>query len=147
LVFPGSSMRLSSRASANPAARQAMDRSIGVHVVDRLGRGYSISLVSWTTGAQDHIFPIGCHFVNQRNLPIPRRVWRMTADSPLGEVVDFDPTVRPPTSAAGVVPHKVLTPPPLVDWRGSSFDLLSGVDVRDHTDSIPGELFDRLFRR
>jgi len=34
-----------------------------------------------------------------------------------------------------------------VDWRGSSFDLLNGVDVRDHSDSIPGELFERLFKR
>ena len=69
----------------------------------------------------------------------------MTPDAPLGQVVDFDPT-----EAAGAVantPVKVLDPAPVADWRGSSFDLLNGLEVRDHTDSIPGELFDRLFKR
>ena len=69
----------------------------------------------------------------------------MTPDAPLGQVVDFDPT-----EAAGAVadtPVKVLDPAPVADWRGSSFDLLNGLEIRDHTDSIPGELFERLFRR
>jgi hypothetical protein len=74
-----------------------------------------------------------------------RRVWRMTPDAPLGKFVDFDPTesAGSQTDAA----HKVLDPAPVVDWRGSSYDLLNGVEVRDHSDSIPGELFDRLFKR
>ena len=54
-------------------------------------------------------------------------------------VVDFDPT-------EGAV-AKVLDPAPVVDWRASSYDLLNGVEVRDHSDSIPGELFERLFKR
>jgi hypothetical protein len=69
----------------------------------------------------------------------------LTPDAPLGKFVDFDPT-----EAAGShsdAPLKVLDPAPVVDWRGSSFDLLSGIDVRDHSDSIPGELFDKLFKR
>ena len=53
--------------------------------------------------------------------------------------VDFDPT-------EGAV-AKVLDPAPVVDWRASSYDLLNGVEVRDHSDSIPGELFERLFKR
>lgn len=73
-----------------------------------------------------------------------RRVWRMTPDAPLGELVDFDPTE---TAAPVAAPYKVLDPAPVVDWRGSSFDLLNGVEVRDHSDSIPAELFDRLFKR
>lgn len=75
----------------------------------------------------------------------PRRVWRITSNAPGGELVDFDPTV-----AAGPVanaPAKVLDPAPVSDWRGSSFDLLNGVEVRDHSDSIPGELFEKLFKR
>jgi hypothetical protein len=83
--------------------------------------------------------------VETKKSPAARRVWRMTSEAPLGELVDFDPT-----EAAGGpadAPHKVLDPAPVVDWRGSSFDLLNGVDVRDHSDSIPGELFDRLFKR
>ena len=78
-------------------------------------------------------------------LPIPRRVWRMTAASPLGEVVDFDPTEKQPPF--GEVQARVLDPAPVVDWRASSFDLLNGMEMRDHTDSIPGDLFDRLFKR
>ena len=69
----------------------------------------------------------------------------MTPDAPLGRFVDFDPTEAAGCHVDG--PPKVLDPAPVVDWRGSSFDLLNGVEVRDHSDSIPGELFDRLFKR
>ena len=74
-----------------------------------------------------------------------RRVWRMTLEAPLGKVVDFDLTEG--AGSLADAPLKVLDPAPVVDWRGSSFDLLNGVDVRDHSDSIPGELFERLFKR
>jgi hypothetical protein len=83
--------------------------------------------------------------VELKKPPMPRRVWRITSDAPLGEFVDFDVTAAP--GALADAPHKVLDPAPVVDWRGSSFDLLNGVEVRDHSDSIPGELFDRLFKR
>ena len=76
-----------------------------------------------------------------------RRVWRITKDAPLGELVDFDPTVAEPLPAQVGATPKVLEPAPVVDWRGSSFDLLNGLDVVDHTDSIPGALFDKLFKR
>jgi hypothetical protein len=69
----------------------------------------------------------------------------MTLEAPLGKVVDFDPTET--ADAVADTPLKVLDPAPVVDWRGSSFDLLNGVEVLDHTDSIPAELFDRLFKR
>jgi len=85
--------------------------------------------------------------VNVKKSTISRRVWRMTADSPLGAFVDFDPTVKQPASGLGEPPAKVLEPAPVSDWRASSFDLLSGVEVFDHTDTIPGALFDRLFKR
>jgi hypothetical protein len=74
-----------------------------------------------------------------------RRVWRVTSEAPAGEIVDFDPT--DPAGRQDPPPAKVLDPAPVVDWRGSSFDLLNGLEVRDHTDSIPGELFDKLFKR
>ena len=83
--------------------------------------------------------------VESKKPPMPRRIWRMTLEAPLGKVVNFDPTEGPGSLADA--PHRVLDPAPVVDWRGSSFDLLNGVDVRDHSDSIPGELFDRLFKR
>ena len=83
--------------------------------------------------------------VEPKKPQMPRRIWRMTPDAPLGKLVDFDPTEG--SGSLADAPHKVLDPAPVVDWRGSSFDLLNGVDVRDHSDSIPGELFDRLFKR
>ena len=43
-------------------------------------------------------------------------------------------------------PVKILKPAAVPDWRGSSWDLLNGVEITDETDSIPGELFDSLFR-
>jgi hypothetical protein len=76
---------------------------------------------------------------------MPRRVGRMTTDAPSGKPVDFDPTEA--TGSHADAPLKVLDPAPVVDWRGSSFDLLNGVEVRDHSDTIPGALFDRLFKR
>ena len=83
--------------------------------------------------------------VEPKRPPITRRIWRMTSDAPLGKVVDFDPTEG--AGSLADAPHRVLEPAPVVDWRGSSFDLLNGVEVRDHSDSIPGELFERLFKR
>jgi hypothetical protein len=76
----------------------------------------------------------------------PRRIWRVTAQAPNGEFVDFDPTA--PEAATGAeAPARVLDPAPVADWRGSSWDLLNGLEVRDHSDSIPGALFEKLFKR
>jgi len=85
--------------------------------------------------------------VERRRSVTARRLWRVTKDAPLGEFVDFDPTVPKQAAADANVTPKVLEPAPVVDWRGSSFDLLNGLDVTDHSDSIPGELFERLFKR
>jgi hypothetical protein len=40
----------------------------------------------------------------------------------------------------------VLNPGKVPSWRSSSYDLLTGCTVRDVTDTIPGEIFDELFR-
>lgn len=60
--------------------------------------------------------------------------------------VDLDPTI-PEAPAEPEGPVKILKPAAVPDWRGSSWDLLNGVEVSDESDSIPGELFDSLFRR
>jgi hypothetical protein len=65
-----------------------------------------------------------------------RTVWRVTAAAPLGEYVDPD--------AHPVIRH------PQVDrtepgWLLSSFELANGLESKDVSDSIPGELFDKLF--
>ncbi|HEX2540200.1 MAG TPA: hypothetical protein VHM00_03855 [Caldimonas sp.] len=60
--------------------------------------------------------------------------------------VDLDPTVpEAPPEPEG--PARILKPAAVPDWRGSSWDLLNGVEVSDETDSIPGDLFDSLFKR
>jgi len=74
-----------------------------------------------------------------------RRIWRKTPVATARVRVDFDPTA--PAGGLEEVPPKVLDPAPVVDWRGSSFDLLNGVEVFDHSNTIPGELFDKLFKR
>ena len=71
----------------------------------------------------------------------------MTPETPFGEIVDFDPTAPAPPIRHVESPLVVLDPAPVSNWRASSHDLLDGLDVTDQTDSIPGELFDRLFSR
>ena len=48
---------------------------------------------------------------------------------------------EPPAARA-----RVLNPGQVPSWRASSYDLLTGCTVRDVTDTIPGEIFDELFR-
>jgi hypothetical protein len=107
--------------------------------------------------------------------PVPRRVWRMTSDSPQGEFFDvgagpvetpeppvvkrtFHPEVRSPSgrtavdgpvsdgAVVGEAAVRVLNPAKVPSWRASSYDLLTGLTVRDVTDTIPGAIFDELFK-
>ena len=77
---------------------------------------------------------------------LPRRVWRATPNAPMGEFVDIDLTT-PSGAGAAQTQARVLDPAPVVDWRSSSYDLLNGLEVNDDEDSIPGDLFDELFKR
>jgi len=83
--------------------------------------------------------------LDRKKPAVPRRVWRMSPDAPQGTVVDVD--LSAPPSAAPEATPKVLKPAPVPDWRGSSWDLLNGLEVRDHSETIPDELFERLFKR
>ena len=86
--------------------------------------------------------------MDRKKLSSPRRVWRVTPAAPMGEVVDVDPmTTTPPGAEEADVAAKVLDPAPVVDWRSSSWDLLNGCEVNDDEESIPGDLFDELFKR
>jgi hypothetical protein len=67
-----------------------------------------------------------------------RRVWRVTADAPQGEYVDPDKLPLPVSSP---------TERPEPGWMMSSFELTHGLDVTDETDTLPGELFDELFKK
>jgi hypothetical protein len=76
-----------------------------------------------------------------------RKVWRMSSDAPLGQIVDIDPTEPEPAKKPPDPAPVVIEPAPAANWRASSWDLLTGLDVIDHSESIPGELFDKLFKR
>jgi len=108
--------------------------------------------------------------------PVPRRVWRMTTDAPQGEILDvggkpadaaetgvvkrtFHPETRVGSARSGATTDaipidttaadaavRVLNPAKVPSWRASSYDLLTGLTVRDVTDTIPGAIFDELFK-
>ena len=69
---------------------------------------------------------------------VTRRVWRITPNAPHGEYVDPDQQ-----------PEELTHPPekPEPGWLVSSFELTHGLDVSDETDTIPGELFDEIFKK
>lgn len=71
-----------------------------------------------------------------------RLVWRMSDRAPLGEWVDPD---LPP---APEKPDKPAEPEDKLDgrnWRRSSYDLLTGMEVDDSPNTVPDDLFDELF--
>jgi len=68
-------------------------------------------------------------------------VWRVTDKAPKGEWVD--------PAAAAIPPPKIALPEVREvtsgGWVISSFDLLSGADITEDPDTLPGDLFDELF--
>lgn len=68
-----------------------------------------------------------------------RRIWRISPDAPLGRFVDED--------ARSVTPSESAEEPEFIEpgWRQSSFDLAFGLEVRDASDTVPGEMWDDLF--
>jgi hypothetical protein len=92
--------------------------------------------------------------VDLKRLVVPRRTWRLNvdvarhaADATQVGSVDFDPTSPAPLDAGAGEEAKALPPAPVMDWRSSSWDLLNGVEIRDHSEAIPPELFKRLFEK
>ena len=72
---------------------------------------------------------------------VRRRVWRVTEAAPLGEFVYPDELALKPVVAADGEP---------IDngWRMSSFELTHGLEVSEApADTVPGDVFDELFRR
>ena len=73
---------------------------------------------------------------------LPKRanmVWRITDNKPLGEWVDSGVPVIPQP------PAKDLPEVTYGSWVTSSYDLLHGTDVVEG-DTVPGELFDDIFK-
>src|SRR5678816_2800384 len=73
-----------------------------------------------------------------------RRVWRMTAENQLGEILEL-----PDESNAGRNRHgersRAMSSATLSTWRASSYDLLQGLSVRDVSEKIPQPTFEALF--
>jgi hypothetical protein len=79
----------------------------------------------------------------------------MTAESPMGEILELVPDAEPkapvrdgPTVPTALDELRARLPDPAAEanWQSSTFDLLSGLTVRDVTDTIPGRIFDEVFR-
>lgn len=82
--------------------------------------------------------------------PLHRRVWRVSAQAPLGEMVDIrtDAEVRPAETDA--VKRSDAANAPAVreaGWRQSSLELSDGLEVREDHDTVPGDLWDEFFKR
>ena len=57
------------------------------------------------------------------------------------------PCTREQVAAMATQPKvKVLRPAQVENWQSSSFDLMSGLQVRDVSDTIPGRVFEELFK-
>ena len=74
--------------------------------------------------------------------PVSRKVWRISANAPLGEIVSSEPLgdVAKPDSH---VEHAEWLE---ADWRASSYALFDGCQVNDYTERIPDRVFDALFK-
>ncbi|HWH80687.1 MAG TPA: hypothetical protein VNU71_00455 [Burkholderiaceae bacterium] len=82
--------------------------------------------------------------------PAKKRVWRITEAAPLGEFVDVNaaPTtgkIALPQKPAAALPEATEATVSSGGWVVSSFELLSGADVTEGYDTVPGDLFDAFF--
>lgn len=84
--------------------------------------------------------------------PTAKKVWRISKNAPQGEWVEVKPAL-PAAVRKEVKP--ALPSPPVRDnelpevssgsWVTSSYDLLSGSQVIEDPETVPGDLFDELF--
>jgi hypothetical protein len=80
----------------------------------------------------------------------------MTATCPSGEIVErveAAPAPAPATKAAEPIEELsgggqawVLDPAKVPSWHSSSFDLLTGLTVRDVSDTLPARIFEEVFK-
>ena len=73
-----------------------------------------------------------------------RKVWRMTDDAPLGEVLTVGssnayPSAEEAPGGGSSGPAKTKS---VRYWRASSHDLATGLDIKDFSDTVPTEFMD-----
>ena len=78
--------------------------------------------------------------LRNKSVPAKRRVWRITEAAPRGEIVDAGAPKQPEGPPDQEAPGQG-------GFVRSSHDLLDGLEVSDNPDTLPGELFDELFKR
>jgi hypothetical protein len=66
----------------------------------------------------------------------------MSADAPMGEIVEAGPA---DDGAKPHLPSMEIDDWPETDWHASSYDLLSGCEVKDYTGRSPNRVFNALF--
>ena len=73
-----------------------------------------------------------------------RKVWRMTDNVPLGEVVTVGSSGASPAAAElpTLESGDAQKPKSVRYWRASSHDLATGLDVKDFSDTVPQEFLD-----
>lgn len=71
--------------------------------------------------------------------PPAKKVWRISKNAPQGEWVEVK------LGPAAPVRDDDLPEVSTGSWVISSYDLLSGSEVIEDPDTVPGELFDELF--
>lgn len=74
-----------------------------------------------------------------------KRVWRISASAPMGEWVEIVHAREIDPVPARTLVMRSLPADEDGHWLMSSFDLLSGADVTEDPDTMPGELLEELF--
>ena len=77
--------------------------------------------------------------------PISKRVWRISTSAPMGEWVEvvLAPQIDPVAATSDAT--RSFAADEDGHWLMSSFDLLSGAEVTEDPDTMPGDLFEELF--
>jgi hypothetical protein len=73
----------------------------------------------------------------------PRKIWRMSADAPHGQIVDSLPGALSPMLPDDADDER--RQPAQANWRASSHDLSTGLEISDFSDTLPNDLYDDLF--
>lgn len=78
-----------------------------------------------------------------------RRVWRVSAQAPLGEMVDIEVNAQARPAEPDPKHAEAANAPVVRDsgWRQSSLELSDGLEVREDHDTVPADLWDEFFKR
>lgn len=78
-----------------------------------------------------------------------RRVWRVSSQAPLGEMVDVSTDADVRTTESDAKRAEAANTPVVREagWQQSSLELSDGLEVREDHDTVPGDLWDEFFKR